>query len=82
MTTSNLISKLTKMNISYSILDYNGYNKELQFVINGFNFSAGFNEGKDLIQNFCREICYDNANQEMQRRFFSNFNQLLNYANN
>ncbi len=38
MTTANLISKLTKMNISYSILYYNGYNKELQFVINGFNF--------------------------------------------
>ena len=81
MTTSNLISKITKMNVSYTILENNGYNKDIQFSINGLTFLAGFVEGKNEIQDFCREICYDTCKQEMQRRFFDNFNQVLRYAN-
>jgi hypothetical protein len=81
MTTTNLISKLTKMNISYNVLENNGYNKDIQFSINGLTFKAGFVNGKTIIEDFCREICFDNSNQEMQRRFFNNFNQLLKYAN-
>ena len=81
MTTTNLIIKLTKMNISYNVLENNGYNKDIQFSINGLTFKAGFVNGKTIIEDFCREICFDNSNQEMQRRFFNNFNQLLKYAN-
>jgi hypothetical protein len=81
MTTTNLISKLTKMNVEYTILEGNGYNKDIQFFINGLTFKAGFTEASSTIEDFCREICYDDCNQEMQRRFFKNFNQLLRYAN-
>jgi hypothetical protein len=81
MTTLNLISKLNKINIAYSIIDHNGYNKDIAFSINGLNFKAGFSEGKTVIEDFCREICFDNNTQEMQRRFFGSFNQLLKYAN-
>lgn len=80
MTIQNLISKLAKMNIAYTILNNNGYNKDIQFSINGMTFKAGFTEGKTIVEDFCREICYDNCNQEMQRRFFDNFNQILRYA--
>ena len=81
MTTANLISKLTKMNVSYTILENNGYNKDIQFSINGFTFKAGFTEGKTIVEDFCIEIYYDNVNQQMLRRFFDNFNQILRYAN-
>lgn len=69
------------MGISHTIVDHNGYNKDIEFSINGLNFKAGFNEGQTVIQDFCREICYDKVNQEMQRRFFDNFTQLVKYAN-
>jgi hypothetical protein len=82
MTTSALISKLTKMNIEYTILDCNGYNMDIAFKINNLNFKAGFIKGENEIQDFCREICFDTSNQEMQRRFFKNFNKLFSYANN
>ena len=81
MTTQNLIKKLTKLNVSYTVLEGNGYNKDIQFSINDIIFLAGFNEGKNVITDFCREICYDNNTQEMQRRFFDNFNKVLKYAN-
>jgi hypothetical protein len=81
MTTQNLISRLTKMNVSHTILDNNGYNKDVQFTINGLTFKAGFIEGKNEISDYCREICFDNCSQETQRRFFSNFTKLLKYAN-
>ena len=80
MTTTNLIAKLTKMNVSSTILEGNGYNKDVQFSINGLTFLAGFVEGRNEVQDICREICYDNSNQEMQRRFFDNLNQVLRYA--
>jgi hypothetical protein len=81
MTTANLISKLTKMNVAYTVVDVNGYNMDIEFSINGLNFSAGFNTSKNIIEDFSRAICYDNVNQEMQRRFFTNFNKLISYAN-
>jgi hypothetical protein len=81
MTTANLILKLTKMNVSYTILEGNGYNKDIQFTINGITFKAGFIEGKQIVEDFCREICFDKSEQEMQRRFFDNFNKVLQYAN-
>jgi hypothetical protein len=82
MTTSALISKLTKMNIEYRILDCNGYNMDIEFTINNKTFKAGYFKGETEIQDFCREICFDTSNQEMQRRFFKNFNKLFSYANN
>lgn len=81
MTTANLISKLTKMNVTYTVVDVNGYNMDIEFSINGLNFSAGFNTSKNIIEDLSRAICYDNVNQEMQRRFFTNFNKLISYAN-
>lgn len=81
MTTQNLISKLTKINVNYAIVDYNGYNKDIQFSINGLTFKAGFTINSTIIEDFCREICFDQCTQETQRRFFRNFNQLLKYAN-
>ena len=80
MKISSLISKLNKMNISHTIIDINGYNKDIQFSINGLTFLAGFIEGKEMIQDFCREIYYNNCSQETERRFFDNFNKVVNYA--
>ena len=80
MKTQNLISKLTKMNIEFSIVDCNGYNKDIEFKINGMFFKAGFTSDSDKIQDFCRDICFDNTNQETTRRFFDNFTHLLRYA--
>lgn len=81
MDTNKLTLKLSKMNIPYKILDINGYNKDIEFQINGLIFKAGFNADSPEITDFCREICYDNNEQETQRRFFDNFNKVLKYAN-
>jgi hypothetical protein len=54
---------------------------DIQFTINNKTFKAGYFKGETEIQDYCIEICWDNDNQEMQRRFFSNFNRLLKYAN-
>lgn len=81
MKIENLKSKLAKMNIPFTILQGNGYNKDIEFSINGITFKAGFTEGKTEIDDFCRELCFDKSEQEMQRRFFDNFNQLVRYAN-
>ena len=80
MTTTNLITKLNKMNITHSIVDINGFNQDIKFTINGIVFKAGFTTQSNVIQDFCREICFDNVNQEMQRRFFDNFNKILKYT--
>jgi hypothetical protein len=80
MTTTNLIAKLNKMNITYSIVDINGYNQDIKFTINGMVFAAGFTTQSNIIEDFCREISFDKVNQEMQRRFFYNFNKCLKYA--
>lgn len=81
MKITSLISKLNKLNVSHEIVNNNGYNADIKFTINGKSFFAGIIEGKEEIQDYCHEICFDNANQEMQRRFFDNFNQILKYAN-
>ena len=81
MTTLNLITKLTKMGITYTILDCNGYNMDIEFTINGKTFKAGFFKGETKIQDFCRDIVFDVSEQEMRRRFFVNFKQILKYAN-
>jgi hypothetical protein len=55
---------------------------DVEFIINGMTFKAGFIKGQNIILDFCREICFDKSSQEMQRRFFDNFNKLVKYANN
>lgn len=80
MKVSSLISKLHKMNIGHSIIDNNGYNMDVMFIINGMIFKAGYNKGFEDVLDFCREVCYNKSEQEMQRRFFDNFKQLLKYA--
>ena len=81
MKVSNLLNKLSKLNIKHSIVDVNGYNQDIEFSINNMIFKAGYIIGCDVIEDFCREICFDNSTQETQRRFFDNFNQVLKYAN-
>lgn len=81
MKTETLIQKLTKLNIQNKIVDLNGYNKDMYFKINGLQFVAGISYDGKVITDFCREICFDHANQEMQRRFFANFAALMRYAN-
>jgi len=82
MTTTILISKLRKLNIPYTILDCNGYNMDIEFKINGKTFKAGYFKGETEIQDFCRDIVFDQSEQEMRRRFFDNFTQVLKYATN
>ena len=81
MTTTKLISKLNKMNIPFTILDCNGYNMDIEFIINGLTFKAGYFKEELIIQDFCREILFDNCTQNMQRRFFQYFNKFIKYAN-
>jgi hypothetical protein len=81
MKLSTLKNKLAKMNIETSVFDYNGFNKELIFVINGVKVQAGFNTDSDKVTDFCTVLGYDNANQEHQRSFFSNFAQVQRYVN-
>jgi hypothetical protein len=80
MKSATLIKKLEKFGIPYNVVDVNGYNKDIEFTINDTNFKAGIIEGKEEVQDFCREICYDKVRDEMQRRFFRNFKELLRYA--
>jgi hypothetical protein len=82
MKISSLISKLTKMNVPFTILEGNGYNKDIEFSINGSIFEASFTEGYPNIQSYCKETGYDNASQETTRYHFDNFAQLLRHANN
>jgi hypothetical protein len=77
----SLVSKLNKMKVPFVVVDVNEYNKDIVFQINSMNFKAGYVEGSEEVEDFCREICWDNVDQEMQRRFFDNFNQLVKYAN-
>ena len=77
----NLTSKLNKMNTLFVIVDVNGYNKDIVFQVNGKTFKAGFTDASGVVEDFCQEICWDNSEQEMQRTFYKNFNQLLISAN-
>jgi hypothetical protein len=54
---------------------------DISFSINGMNFKAGYFKYENIIQDYCREICYNQSEQEMQRRFFESFNKLITYAN-
>lgn len=81
MTTATLTAKLSKMNVVYSIFDYNGFNKNVCFSINGMNFEAAFSEGNNIITSFCQILGYDDALQETSRIFFDNFAQLMRHAN-
>lgn len=81
MEIKNLLSKLDKLKIKHNTVDVNGYNKDICFNINGLEFKAGVNGSNSFISDLCREICFDKSEQETQRRFFDNFNQLLRYAN-
>ncbi len=81
MIAKSLIAKLKKNNIEFNIVDINGYNKEILFSINNMSFSADFNDSIDNeVLSFARDIWYNSASQEMERRYISNFNQLLKYA--
>ena len=80
MKITSLISKLNKMNVAHEIVNNNGYNADIKFVINGKSFYAGIVEGKDTIQDLCKEIGYDDVNQETQRSFYDNFNHLIKYG--
>ena len=81
MKASNLINKLQKMDIEYKINDVNGYNFDIVFEIKGVTFFAGFNNVSREIEDYCKEVGYDNANQEFRRVFYTNFNQLLKSIN-
>lgn len=77
----SLVSKLNKMKVSFVVVDVNEYNKDIAFQINGKTFKAGYVEGSEEVEDFCREICWDKSEQQMQRVFYKNFNQLLLSAN-
>ena len=80
MKSATLKKRLKNMGIPYNVVDVNGYNKDIEFTINGTDFKAGIIEGKEEVQDFCREIFYDKVREQMARRFFRNFKELLRYA--
>jgi hypothetical protein len=80
MTTSTLEKKLTKLGIPFNIVDYNGFNFDYAFSIHGMNFRAAFNADSDIITNFCRNMCWNDSEQEMDRRWFDTFSKLIKYA--
>lgn len=82
MTTNNLIAKLTKLGISYSISTNNNYNMDICFSINNKSYKAGYTINNEIITDYCRAIGYDESSQETQRLFFTNFNHILRNANN
>jgi hypothetical protein len=82
MKITSLISKLTKMNVPFTILEGNGYNKDIEFSINGSVFEASFTEGYPNIQYYSKETGYDDASQQFTSYYFENFAQVLRHANN
>jgi hypothetical protein len=80
MTVNTLNNKLSKLGITSSVFDYNGYNKAIIFAINNLEVQAKFSDGKDIIESFCVITGYDNLNQERERSFFYSFNKVLSYA--
>jgi len=81
MKVTSLLSKLNKLNVSHEVVNDNGYNADIKFIINNKVFLAGIIKSKAEIQDFCHEFYFDNVLQETQRRFFDNFNQILRYSN-
>ena len=80
MKATALKNKLSKLAIDFTT-ESNGYNVDIKFSINGFDFIADHTEKSEEIISFVRVICYDNQTQEMQIRTFDNLNQVLKYAN-
>jgi hypothetical protein len=80
MTVNTLNNKLSKLGITSSVFDYNGYNKAIIFAINNLEFHANFSDGKENIESFCVVSGYDNLSQERERSFFYSFNKVLSYA--
>jgi hypothetical protein len=80
MKISSLISKLTKINVPFTILEGNGYNKDIEFSINGSKFEASFTEGYPNIQYYSKATGYDDASQVTTCFYFDNFAQLLRHA--
>lgn len=80
MKVKTLLKRLEGLNIPYAIEDVNGYNKDVLFTINETNFTAGFIEGREEVEDFCRPIYFDQVSQQMVNRFFRNFKELLRYA--
>ncbi len=81
MTTENLITKLTNLNINHSVTDFNGYNMDIDFTINGKLFSASYTIARNVIERWSVNLGYDNTTQESRTREFNSFNQLIAYAN-
>jgi hypothetical protein len=77
MTTTQLISKLDKMNVSHEVINSNDFNFDIRFKINGSYFQAGYTANSNVITDFCKELFYCNSDQETKYRFYSNFSQLL-----
>jgi hypothetical protein len=81
MTTKNLENKLNKMGVNFKIVQYNEFNSDYVFMINGKTYQAGFNVRDNKITDYCRAIGYCQSSQETQRIFFKNFNKVLDNAN-
>lgn len=79
MKLSSLQKKLSKIeNVSISTHG-NGYNMYLCFSIKGKRFEAGYTEGVDKVDSF--SYAYDNGTNELARRWFYKFTDVLEYAN-
>lgn len=79
-TVSGLTKKLSKIASGLRTYTNNGYNMQLLFELNGKYFSASYEKGKDLVEDFSTTTGYDSIDQEYERRFFRNLNQVLAYA--
>lgn len=81
MTIANLIAKLNKLNISYTIDDLNGYCKTIIFSVNGRNVYANFYETgeKPRVDNFSVIYGYNDAIQEQCRFFFKTLNRVFEF---
>ena len=67
MKVSALQSKLSKLNVTASVFDYNGYNKSIRFSLNGKKFEADYNEGSEKIESISTTTDYDERSQESER---------------
>ena len=77
MQLKTLKSKLDKMGVTYSVVDYTAYNKSLNFTINGNIYSADYNVGNDNIQSFSQYKGYNYVSEQSIISYFDNFAQLL-----
>ena len=80
MKATTLKNKLVKLGIGFTTKS-NGYNIDLSFTLNGYDFIADYTEISEDIISFVTIISYDNKTQEVQIRSFENLNQVIKYAN-